>query len=62
MSARQSYAFVGLGHLGGQLAANLIHNGFAVTVRASSGLGEQFAHAHALLDLIPALAVESEAR
>ncbi|ESW81541.1 MULTISPECIES: NAD(P)-dependent oxidoreductase [unclassified Mesorhizobium] len=32
MSARQSYAFVGLGHLGGQLAANLIHNGFAVTV------------------------------
>ncbi|MER8593873.1 NAD(P)-dependent oxidoreductase [Mesorhizobium sp. M1182] len=32
MSARQSYAFVGLGHLGGQFAANLIHNGFAVTV------------------------------
>lgn len=28
----ESYAFVGLGHLGGNLAASLIRNGFAVTV------------------------------
>ena len=27
-----SYAFIGLGHLGGNLAASLIRNGFAVTV------------------------------
>jgi 3-hydroxyisobutyrate dehydrogenase len=27
-----AYAFVGLGHLGGKLAASLLHNGFAVTV------------------------------
>ncbi|MBN9243603.1 MAG: NAD(P)-dependent oxidoreductase [Mesorhizobium sp.] len=29
---KQSYAFVGLGHLGGHLAASLLRNGFAVTV------------------------------
>ncbi len=28
----ESYAFVGLGHLGGHLAASLLRNGFAVTV------------------------------
>ncbi|MBU2108077.1 MAG: NAD(P)-dependent oxidoreductase [Alphaproteobacteria bacterium] len=28
----QSYAFIGLGHLGGHLAASLLRNGFAVTV------------------------------
>ena len=28
----ESYAFIGLGHLGGNLAASLIRNGFAVTV------------------------------
>lgn len=28
----QSYAFIGLGHLGGNLAASLVRNGFAVTV------------------------------
>ncbi|MBZ9722016.1 NAD(P)-dependent oxidoreductase, partial [Mesorhizobium sp. AD1-1] len=28
----KSYAFIGLGHLGGNLAASLIRNGFAVTV------------------------------
>ncbi|TIU19706.1 MAG: NAD(P)-dependent oxidoreductase, partial [Mesorhizobium sp.] len=27
-----AYAFIGLGHLGGNLAASLLHNGFAVTV------------------------------
>ena len=32
MSGRQAYAFVGLGHLGGNLAASLLRNGFAVTV------------------------------
>ncbi|MER8867886.1 NAD(P)-dependent oxidoreductase [Mesorhizobium sp. M0751] len=32
MSTRQGYAFIGLGHLGGQLAASLIRNGFAVSV------------------------------
>jgi 3-hydroxyisobutyrate dehydrogenase-like beta-hydroxyacid dehydrogenase len=32
MSAPQSYAFIGLGHLGGNLAASLLRNGFAVTV------------------------------
>ncbi len=32
MSDRLSYAFVGLGHLGGNLAASLLRNGFAVTV------------------------------
>ena len=32
MSGRRSYAFVGLGHLGGNLAASLLRNGFAVTV------------------------------
>jgi 3-hydroxyisobutyrate dehydrogenase-like beta-hydroxyacid dehydrogenase len=29
---RERYAFIGLGHLGGNLAASLIRNGFAVTV------------------------------
>lgn len=29
---KQSYAFVGLGHLGGHLAASLVRNGFTVTV------------------------------
>ncbi|UVK51138.1 NAD(P)-dependent oxidoreductase [Mesorhizobium sp. AR02] len=28
----ESYAFIGLGHLGGNLAASLVRNGFAVTV------------------------------
>ncbi|TPL54196.1 NAD(P)-dependent oxidoreductase [Mesorhizobium sp. B2-4-6] len=28
----ESYAFIGLGHLGGKLAASLLRNGFAVTV------------------------------
>ncbi|CCV08776.1 3-hydroxyisobutyrate dehydrogenase [Mesorhizobium metallidurans STM 2683] len=28
----ESYAFIGLGHLGGNLAASLIRNGFAVTI------------------------------
>lgn len=32
MSTRENYAFIGLGHLGGNLAASLIRNGFAVTV------------------------------
>lgn len=32
MSGRQRYAFIGLGHLGGHLAASLLRNGFAVTV------------------------------
>jgi len=32
MTERQSYAFIGLGHLGGHLAASLLRNGFAVTV------------------------------
>ena len=30
--SRQTYAFIGLGHLGGHLAASLLRNGFAVTV------------------------------
>jgi 3-hydroxyisobutyrate dehydrogenase-like beta-hydroxyacid dehydrogenase len=30
--SRQAYAFIGLGHLGGHLAASLLRNGFAVTV------------------------------
>ncbi|MBX3573755.1 MAG: NAD(P)-dependent oxidoreductase [Mesorhizobium sp.] len=32
MTQTQSYAFIGLGHLGGHLAASLLRNGFAVTV------------------------------
>lgn len=32
MTERQGYAFIGLGHLGGHLAASLLRNGFAVTV------------------------------
>ena len=32
MTYHQSYAFIGLGHLGGHLAASLLRNGFAVTV------------------------------
>ncbi|WFP65429.1 NAD(P)-dependent oxidoreductase [Mesorhizobium sp. WSM4904] len=32
MSTRLAYAFIGLGHLGGNLAASLLRNGFAVTV------------------------------
>ena len=32
MSSRQAYAFIGLGHLGGNLAASLLRAGFAVTV------------------------------
>lgn len=32
MSHRLAYAFVGLGHLGGNLAASLVRDGFAVTV------------------------------
>ncbi|RWA61576.1 MAG: NAD(P)-dependent oxidoreductase [Mesorhizobium sp.] len=32
MSTRLAYAFIGLGHLGGNLAASLVRNGFAVTV------------------------------
>ncbi|RWD61757.1 MAG: NAD(P)-dependent oxidoreductase [Mesorhizobium sp.] len=32
MTARLAYAFIGLGHLGGNLAASLLRNGFAVTV------------------------------
>jgi 3-hydroxyisobutyrate dehydrogenase-like beta-hydroxyacid dehydrogenase len=32
VSDRQSYAFIGLGHLGGHLAASLLRNGFSVTV------------------------------
>ncbi|BCG93368.1 NAD(P)-dependent oxidoreductase [Mesorhizobium sp. 131-2-1] len=32
MTARPAYAFIGLGHLGGHLAASLVRNGFAVTV------------------------------
>ncbi|GLS35566.1 3-hydroxyisobutyrate dehydrogenase [Mesorhizobium tianshanense] len=32
MSAQTSYAFIGLGHLGGHLAASLVRNGFSVTV------------------------------
>lgn len=35
MTARQSYAFVGLGHLGGNLAASLVRNGFTVIVYES---------------------------
>jgi 3-hydroxyisobutyrate dehydrogenase-like beta-hydroxyacid dehydrogenase len=36
-----SYAFIGLGHLGGNLAASLVRNGFAVTVhdRDSTAVG-----------------------
>jgi 3-hydroxyisobutyrate dehydrogenase-like beta-hydroxyacid dehydrogenase len=30
--SKQGYAFIGLGHLGGNLAASLLRNGFAVTV------------------------------
>ncbi|RVD70338.1 MAG: NAD(P)-dependent oxidoreductase [Mesorhizobium sp.] len=32
MTARPAYAFIGLGHLGGHLAASLVRDGFAVTV------------------------------
>ncbi|PBC03582.1 NAD(P)-dependent oxidoreductase [Mesorhizobium sp. WSM3860] len=32
MSARLAYAFIGLGHLGGNLAASLLRHGFALTV------------------------------
>ncbi len=32
MSHRLAYAFIGLGHLGGNLAASLVRDGFAVTV------------------------------
>jgi len=32
VTARPAYAFIGLGHLGGHLAASLVRNGFAVTV------------------------------
>ncbi|MDG4882160.1 NAD(P)-dependent oxidoreductase [Mesorhizobium sp. WSM4884] len=32
MSTRLAYAFIGLGHLGGNLAASLLRNGFAITV------------------------------
>ncbi|RRH95312.1 NAD(P)-dependent oxidoreductase [Mesorhizobium tamadayense] len=32
MSPRLAYAFIGLGHLGGNLAASLLRHGFAVTV------------------------------
>ncbi|TIW97604.1 NAD(P)-binding domain-containing protein, partial [Mesorhizobium sp.] len=32
MSERPAYAFIGLGHLGGHLAASLVRNGFDVTV------------------------------
>ncbi|WFP78694.1 NAD(P)-dependent oxidoreductase [Mesorhizobium sp. WSM4906] len=32
MSTRLAYAFIGLGHLGGNLAASLLRSGFAVTV------------------------------
>ncbi len=32
MSHRLAYAFIGLGHLGGKLAASLVRDGFAVTV------------------------------
>lgn len=32
MITRLAYAFIGLGHLGGNLAASLVRNGFAVTV------------------------------
>jgi 3-hydroxyisobutyrate dehydrogenase len=31
VSARERYAFIGLGHLGGHLAASLIRNGFTIT-------------------------------
>jgi len=32
ITLKQSYAFIGLGHLGGHLAASLLRNGFAVAV------------------------------
>ena len=32
MSTKQSYAYIGLGHLGGALAACLVRNGFEVHV------------------------------
>ncbi|RWX62615.1 NAD(P)-dependent oxidoreductase, partial [Mesorhizobium sp. M4B.F.Ca.ET.089.01.1.1] len=32
MSEGPAYAFIGLGHLGGHLAASLVRNGFDVTV------------------------------
>jgi 3-hydroxyisobutyrate dehydrogenase len=32
MSKHLAYAFIGLGHLGGNLAASLVRNGFAITV------------------------------
>ncbi|WP_292128983.1 NAD(P)-binding domain-containing protein, partial [Mesorhizobium sp.] len=32
MTARLAYAFIGLGHLGGNLAASLLRHGFAVAV------------------------------
>ncbi len=32
MTTQESYAFIGLGHLGGHLAASLLRNGFAVAV------------------------------
>ncbi|TIW65805.1 MAG: NAD(P)-dependent oxidoreductase, partial [Mesorhizobium sp.] len=30
--SERAYAFIGLGHLGGHLAASLVRNGFDVTV------------------------------
>ncbi|TIM93839.1 MAG: NAD(P)-dependent oxidoreductase, partial [Mesorhizobium sp.] len=37
MTARLAYAFIGLGHLGGNLAASLLRHGFAHFRRGQAG-------------------------